>query len=474
MMRGFKRKRCEMVATGSTFLLFSIATTSVAGFQTSIGPNLSLPHHSLGKFYNPHSVLTTSRLWPQQQQDCCHQFQSSSVVHRNGASRQWMSAAADVASSAASKTVQSAASAASNNGIAVSLDQPLFADGLFTAASSSSTRASMRNAVQKFVTKLLENKVAKAAIATFCIALVLSLSLRLFLGPSILSDYFRKLSKLARGRWERMTERWTLAPKGEPMPFEEENEGWSVCTLKSRKRLGKTQFMQFDFDLPRSEFTIPLDLGQQISLCCLDNEGNVARGSFFPFYTTSNPRPGSFSILVPNVDSELLFRIGLDNANFVRVIKHELKVGDEVALTPGGHRLSYKGQYLPVTDMVYVAYGTGIVPVLDQIRAVLPSGASSVSSVTVVWINASTEDFDVLADVLEKEYFKYSDKLAVSCIVVSNVEEMDFASNDDVNIAIPDFRQGTMAVLGGPTEILEKASFYLEDRGYPLDTICIL
>ncbi|KAL7575990.1 hypothetical protein ACA910_000778 [Epithemia clementina (nom. ined.)] len=385
------------------------------------------------------------------------------------------SAAASAASAAANEPFQSAAVAAASTGISVSLDQPLFSDGLFTTASTAAKRASMRDALEKFVNTMMQSKVAKAAIITFCVALVFSLALRVVIGPSnSLSDYIAKLSKLARGRWERMTERWRVEPKGQPMPFEEANEGWSVCTLRSRKRLGKTQFMQFDFDLPKSEFTIPLDLGQQIALCCLDNEGNVARGNFFPFYPTSNPRPGSFSILVPNVDSELLFRIGLDNANFVRVIKHELKIGDEVALTPGDHRLSYKGQYLPVTDMVYIAYGTGIVPVLDQIRAVLPSGSSSVTSVTVVWLNAKTQDFDVLADLLEKEYFKYSDKLAVSCIVVNNVEEMDFASNDDINVAIPDFRQGTMAVLGGPREIVDKASYYLEDRGYPLDTICIL
>ena len=379
------------------------------------------------------------------------------------------------AAASAAASVREPLQAAAANGISVSLDQPLFSDGFFTTASSAARRASLQEAIEKFVSAVSQSKVAKAAIITFCFALVVSLALRTVVGSTTsFSDFCSKLTKLARGRWERMTERWRVESKGEPMPFEEANEGWSVCTLRSRKRLGKTQFMQFDFDLPKSEFTIPLDLGQQIALCCLDNEGNVARGNFFPFYPSSNPKPGSFSILVPNVDSELLFRIGLDNANFVRVIKHELKIGDEVALTPGDHRLSYKGQYLPVTDMVYVAYGTGIVPVMDQVRAVLPSGASSVSSVTVVWINAKTQDFDVLADLLEKEYFKYSDKLAVSCIVVGNVDGIDFASNDDINVAVPDFRQGTMAVLGGPSEIVDKAAFYLEDRGYPLDTICVL
>ena len=136
-----------------------------------------------------------------------------------------------------------------------------------------------------------------------------------------------------------------------------------------------------------------------------------------------------------------------------------------------------RGQYLPVTDMVYLAFGTGIVPVLDQVRAVLPSGTSSVKRVTVVWINEATRDFDVTASILEEEYFKYSQKLAVSCIV-DDLQGLDsdkaFADSVEVNEAIPDFEQGTMAVVAGPTELKDKAMLYLEDRGYPTDTICVL
>lgn len=153
-----------------------------------------------------------------------------------------------------------------------------------------------------------------------------------------------------------------------------------------------------------------------------------------------------------------------------------MKVGDEVALRPGGNRLEYRGQYLPVTDMLYVACGTGIVPVMDQVRAVLPNdSSSSVKSVTVVWINESTRDFDVTADQLEKEYFKYSNKLAVSCIV-DDLSKSETAMEDNVEIyeAVPEFKPGTMAVLSGPVAIMDKAADYLVERGYPADCICIL
>ena len=55
-----------------------------------------------------------------------------------------------------------------------------------------------------------------------------------------------------------------------------------------------------------------------------------------------------------------------------------------------------------MTDMLYIASGSGIAPVLDQVKAVrLPSGSSSVKSVTVIWVNDKEEDFDVALSSLE-------------------------------------------------------------------------
>ena len=107
---------------------------------------------------------------------------------------------------------------------------------------------------------------------------------------------------------------------GTPMPFDysNDNEGWGVCTLRSKRRLGRSSFVQYEFDLPESDYVLPLDLGQQISVCCLDNHSNVAKGEFFCYNPDSRTRLGTFSILAPNrTPTENEFAIGDDAANFV-------------------------------------------------------------------------------------------------------------------------------------------------------------
>ena len=381
----------------------------------------------------------------------------------------------------AGSSAMNAARAAAKPMIEVSLDRPLITDTFLSEASrkvSTGPNIFVRT-WQTIVASLsgvgssgvLSSNVVRVAVMAFLVAFAITMTARLSGG---LAQGVSKFFKTLNGRIERFMERVKPAEEGIPMPFDDSSEGWGVSTLRSRKRLGKTNFIQYEFELPEPDYVLPLELGQQVSLCCLDNEGNVARGDFFPFSLAAKHKPGAFSILVPNKSpEENIVLMGLDAANFARVVKQELKIGDEVAIKPGDTRLNYRGQYLPVTDILYIACGNGIVPVLDQARAVLPRGSSSVSAVTVVWINEETKDFDVLAEVLEKEYFKYSDKLAVSCIVDSP-RRRDWSDNSEINSAVPDFKQGTMAVLAGPTDLMEKAFYYLEDRGYPSDTICVL
>ncbi len=156
-----------------------------------------------------------------------------------------------------------------------------------------------------------------------------------------------------------------------------------------------------------------------------------------------------------------------------KVLADELSIGDEVALQPGPRTLSYKGEYLPVTDMVYIASGSGIAPVLDQVKAVLPSGSSSVQSVSVIWLNEKEEDFDVALSSLEDEYFKYSTKLAVSC-VVDEKNGKKIAQNREVDEALPSFEPGTMAVIAGPKRFGNNARSMLMGYGYPEECICVL
>ena len=96
------------------------------------------------------------------------------------------------------------------------------------------------------------------------------------------------------------------------------------------------------------------------------------------------------------------------------VLRDDLRPGDEVALRPGRRRLTYDGAHVPVTDVVYLASGLVIVPVIDQVRATLPKGRFSVPTSSVVWLN---RDRDLAMDDLEGEYLKHPNKLAVSCVV---------------------------------------------------------
>ncbi len=154
-----------------------------------------------------------------------------------------------------------------------------------------------------------------------------------------------------------------------------------------------------------------------------------------------------------------------------QVLATELQVGDEIALQPGPRTLDYKGEYLPVTDMVYFASGDGIAPVMDQVKSVLPPGSSSVKGVSVIWTNADEKDFDIALKTLEDEYFKYSTKLAVSCVVEDG---SSLNNNEEIDESVPKFTPGTMAVVSGPRGFAIKAIAVLMNKGYPENCICVL
>ena len=160
-------------------------------------------------------------------------------------------------------------------------------------------------------------------------------------------------------------------------------------------------------------------------------------------------------------------------AQFMDVLREELRPGDEVAIKPGKTRLTYHGKHTPVTDMVYLASGLGIVPIVDQIKAITPKGASSVKVASVVWVNDNREDFDLAMDSLEAEYMKHPTKLAVSC-VMDDVARNPIEGNPEMEEAVPYFDAGTMAVVSGPKRFAEKAKGYLMRKGYPENCICVL
>ncbi len=125
-----------------------------------------------------------------------------------------------------------------------------------------------------------------------------------------------------------------------------------------------------------------------------------------------------------------------------------------------------------MTDMVYFASGHGIVPVIDQVKSVLPQGSSSVKGVSVIWTNLNEKNFDIAISDLEDEYFKYSTKLAVSCIVEERGTTLE--NNIEVGDAVPSFNPGTMAVVSGDKIFTSAAIAVLKSKGYPETCICVL
>mmetsp|Transcript_18150 Transcript_18150/g.25836 ORF Transcript_18150/g.25836 Transcript_18150/m.25836 type:complete len:475 (+) Transcript_18150:162-1586(+) len=294
----------------------------------------------------------------------------------------------------------------------------------------------------------------------------------------------KQLLNLARGQFIRVADRLqqifenSISDPGIPMPFDDtEGDGWGKCILRSKKAVGSSDaFVQYDFDLPQKDFVLPLQLGQKLTLCCLDEDNNVAKGEFYLF----SPRDtkGSFSIVAPCGQIEKAdLLLGKDNAKFANVLENELRVGDEVAVKPGPKTLYYNGQYWPVTDIVFLVYGSGIIPIIDQVKSVLPSSSStSVKSASVTWVNSDSDAFDLAVSQLESEFYKYNQKLDVSCCLAILLNtNRGLEDYPDIEQSIPNFSPGTMAVISGPSEFSEKASAYLQSsRNYPMDCICTL
>lgn len=162
----------------------------------------------------------------------------------------------------------------------------------------------------------MASKVFQLAVASFCFAfLVTMLARSLTSSDSVLGTFW----KTVKGRVSRMKDSVQNNKEGVAMKFDSPaSEGWGVCTLRSKKRLGKTSFVQYDFDLPKSDEYIHLDLGQQLTLCCLDSDQSVAKGNFYLYHGELSNKLGTFSVLAPNrTPADNAYEVGQDTANFV-------------------------------------------------------------------------------------------------------------------------------------------------------------
>ncbi|CAM9490177.1 unnamed protein product, partial [Chrysoparadoxa australica] len=239
---------------------------------------------------------------------------------------------------------------------------------------------------------------------------------------------------------------------------------WSVCTLAERTKVGSS-CMMYRFRLQGPNCVLPLQLGQEVTLCSLNRQNQVMNGSFYPL----SPRDsaGHFEIVTGREHQD---EGGEGFADLLGL----LAIGDEVAVRPGMQRLVYQGPYTPITDVLMVASGLGIVPMLQMVRELLPSRESSVDTASVVWLNEHAEDF-ALYDLLETAFYKFHRKLDVSCIIERDLFGHQLASNEKVREAIPEFKIGALAVVSGPDDYFKaKVEAYLERHGWPREVIVTL
>lgn len=125
--------------------------------------------------------------------------------------------------------------------------------------------------------------------------------------------------------------------------------------------------------------------------------------------------------------------------------------------------------------MVYVCNGLGVLPMLNQVKELALTASSSVKTMSVVWINESPAEFFPLAyGDLEALFYKHNKKLDVSCCLESDVYAGSLGANDDVVSSVPEWGEGTMAVVAGPDYFVKKANIFLQGKGYPADCVCAL
>jgi hypothetical protein len=183
----------------------------------------------------------------------------------------------------------------------------------------------------RFLLSLLMSDTAKAAVIAFAIAAALTVIAR----SGIVVGGVGSIMSFFKGAMLRIVDQVKPKKEGVPMTFSDaENDGWGVCTLRSKRKLGKTSFVQYDFDLPKSNLVLPLKLGQQCELCCLDNNGNVAKGDFYVYHSTVNPTLGRFSIVAPNKSAmENEYEVGADASNFVSYLHPVMRLTYSLSLS---------------------------------------------------------------------------------------------------------------------------------------------
>jgi NAD(P)H-flavin reductase len=233
---------------------------------------------------------------------------------------------------------------------------------------------------------------------------------------------------------------------------------WGVCRLAEKEILPGDVF-RYRFELESENAVMPLEMGQELQMCVVDEGDNVLKVPVFPVSKT-NAR-GYFDVLTK-------FGGEAASARFATALS-QMGLGDEVAYKGGRYRLNYLGENYPIDSMSFVVSGLGSNAALQIIRNILGTD-STVDDTEMLWVNEERSDFVCDQDWEELEY-RHVDKFSVSRIIQADLYGKSLTERDDVKDALTPYSEGRLGVICGPEYVIGKARNLLLKMGYPLEDI---
>lgn len=209
------------------------------------------------------------------------------------------------------------------------------------------------------------------------------------------------------------------------------------------------------FDLGEDRKHFDFLPGQFISLRKEINGEDVRRS----YSLCTAPYENEFSVIVKKVQDGI----------FSTYANEQLKAGDEIELMPPEGRFSVKTDPQLRRNFVFVAAGSGITPVISNIKAVLRE--EPLSQIILLYGNTSTRDI-IFKEELEGLKNKFFERITIHYFLSREAIESPLHSgriNSDkcriLSRINPVFLNADSYHICGPIQMVEELSGYLESNG---------
>jgi NAD(P)H-flavin reductase len=234
---------------------------------------------------------------------------------------------------------------------------------------------------------------------------------------------------------------------------------WGVCTLAGKELL-PGGYTRYRFELEGENAAIPLELGQEILMCVVDQNDNVIKEPCFP--VSSSSARGYFEIITKRGGEA-------SGDRFAKALSsHDL--GDEMAYKGGRYRFNYLGNKYPIEGLSLIASGLGGCSALQIMKNILTEDSTTIDDLEMLWVNENKSDFIVDKEVEEME-FRYLEKVTISRMIQDDLYGRGLTKRNDVKNAITPFNKGRLGVICAPEYVIGKARNLFTDLGYPQDEI---